>query len=55
MGFGDIADISMGMNADDRGIEFFTIPFKPVLHVPALVRIVDQNVGFGDTVDVIDL
>ena len=45
----------MGMDTDNRGVEFFTVPVKPVLHVAALVGVVDQDIGFGDTVDIKDL
>ena len=43
----DLADPSVRMHADQRSVEFFGIPSKPVLNVPALVGVKDQHVGLG--------
>jgi len=55
MGLGNISNISVGINTDEGGIEFFSIPFKPVLYVPTLVGVVNQHIGFGNTVNIINL
>ena len=42
-------------NTNHRGVEFFAIPLEPVLDVPALIRVVNQDIRFGNAVDVKNL
>ena len=51
MGVGDITDAYIGMYAHYRHVEFFPIPVEPVLHVPALVGVEDQDIRFGGALD----
>ena len=45
--FGDFAHAAVGVDAENRGIEFLAIPFKPVLYVTTLVGVENQNVSLG--------
>ena len=51
MGFVYFADISMGIDADHGSIELFTEPGKPVLHIPALIGVENQDIGFRNVLD----
>ena len=51
MGGRDIADTHIGVHPHNRNIEFFPIPVEPVLDVPALVGVENQNIGFRRAFD----
>ncbi len=47
MGIGYLTDTAVGFDTQKRRLEFIGVPGKPILHVPALVGVVDQHIGFG--------
>ena len=51
MGRSHLTHISMGINTDNRRVELFAIPGKPILHVATLIRIENQYIRSWNAVD----